>query len=516
MNKVISLVLAGLLLIPCATMAAPSIEELQKQIAEITEELEDLNDRVDKNETHTATDRISWYGDLRTKADSTRQKVLVRQAMLIQGMGAVPMATNTDFTQNNAVLYTTRLRLGMKAKVWKNVKFNGRLLMYKNWGDSTGSKVMDSWSAFTMDGTNSGNTTDDGIHVDRAYFVWSDINNSNFYLSIGRRPSTYGAPTNYRENEARGGTPSGHLVNFDFDGITIGYKLHKRTGVAGQTIRFCYGQGYESEYGNGTLWRKTDVDDTHLGGFNFDVWDDGESWLQLTMFGAKDISDGFKGVGVMPMIDSNGDGIGDSMNTNDYITRLSATTNVGDMLIGGIGYGRRLDNDVVLFGSLGWTRTLANNNFNSMGFGGLLSDAAPIFTGAGAFTGSYAKDGVGDNHDGYSVYVGTQIPAPMGKIGLEYNYGSRYWAPFTQAQDDVLGSKLATRGHVGEGYYIFDINPKMFLKVGAIYYDYEYTGSGSMLGKPQKVSDVDDGKAYSAFPVIDTAWDAYASMTVKF
>jgi glycerol-3-phosphate acyltransferase PlsX len=60
----------------------------------------------------------------------------------------------------------------------------------------------------------------------------------------------------------------------------------------------------------------------------------------------------------------------------------------------------------------------------------------------------------------------------MGKIGLEYNYGSEYWTPFTQAQDDMLGSKLATRGHVGEAYYIVDVNPNMFLKFGGLYYDY--------------------------------------------
>jgi hypothetical protein len=121
-----------------------------------------------------------------------------------------------------------------------------------------------------------------------------------------------------------------------------------------------------------------------------------------------------------------------------------------------------------------------------------------------------------DNQDGYGVYAGVQIPAPLGKLGLEYNYGSKYWTPFTQAQDDMLGSKLATRGHVGEAYYIFDINPNMFIKVGGLYYDYVYTNSGSPVGKPQKIDDVLDGKAYSMLPVADNAWDGYASLTVKF
>ncbi|MCL1477048.1 MAG: DUF3373 domain-containing protein [Marinobacter sp.] len=84
--------------------------------------------------------------------------------------------------------YTTRLRLGMKAEVWDNVDFSGRLNMYKNWGDSTGVKVFDSWSSYTMDGTNSGNTTGDFLRVERAYFNWKDIGGSGF-LSLHRSSS---------------------------------------------------------------------------------------------------------------------------------------------------------------------------------------------------------------------------------------------------------------------------------------------------------------------------------------
>lgn len=445
------------------------------------------------------------------------------------GKGVFPAPTNDKFNVDNDILYTTRLRLGMKAKVWDNVDFSGRLNMYKNWGDSTGTKVMDSFSAFTMDGTDSGNTTGDFLRVERAYFDWKDIGGSNFYLSIGRRPSTYGPPTQYRENELRGGTPSGHLVNFNFDGITAGYKLGEITGIEGQTVRFCYGQGFESEFGNGSLFAEADLEDTHLGGFNIDAINDGTNFLQLTFFGAKDISDSFKGLAVLPFADNNGDGIPEGMNSGAFISRFQGQENIGDMLLGGIGYSREEMNGVNWFVSGAWTRTLGNNNFNPMGLGGLLADAVPVMEVTGIdvnlagepvidleFTGDYVTKGLGEDRDGYSVYVGFQVPAPMGKLGLEYNYGSKYWTPFTQAQDDVIGSKLAARGHVGEAYYIFDVNPNMFIKVGGLYYDYEYTGSGSPVGLPKKVEDVQDGKEFSMFPVIDKAWDLNASLTVKF
>lgn len=535
MRILLSLLMALLLLVP-ATVMATTIDELQEQ-------LDELSERLEKAERHAATDRITFTGDLRTKVDSTMQEVAVAQAMIIDNASMpggpvagfnpaaltfAPSPMNAKFDEENTLLYTTRMRLKMRAKVADNISFTGRLNMYKNWGDSTGAKVMDSWSSFTMDGTNGGNTNGDWLRVERAFFVWKDIADSNFYLSVGRRPSTYGAPSNYRENEMRGGTPLGHVVHFDFDGITVGYKMSNLTDVEGQTLRFCYGQGYESQYGNGSLGRETDTEDTHLGGFNFDVWNTDESWLQLILFGAMDVTDGFKGLAVMPMIDTNGDMIPDSMNMNQYITRMGATTNVGDMILAGVGTGVSLENGMNFFGSFGYTRTMGNNNFNPMGFGGLLADAAPVMDyidgGADPTLGtsyihdgvSYVTNGLGEDRDGYSVYVGMQIPAPMGKFGLEYNYGSRYWTPFTQAQDDVLGSKLATRGHVGEAYYIFDIAPKAFIKAGVIYYDYEYTGSGSVLGKPQKVEDVLAGNAYSAMPVIDTAWDFNLAMTIKF
>ena len=30
------------------------------------------------------------------------------------------------------------------------------------------------------------------------------------------------------------------------------------------------------------------------------------------------------------------------------------------------------------------------------------------------------------------------MPAPLGKFGLEYNYGSEWWTPFNQAIDQFL------------------------------------------------------------------------------
>lgn len=570
MRTLISLLVANALAISGSVYAsdndAQKIADLKAHLEDITSELDDLNDRVDSNERHTALDRLEITGDFRTKAhtlhyqnvtwnpaikvnfndfgakamsgvfgsptdaNSPLGKMMAADPNLaaafqngqLQGVMPYVLAPKTTQDIDNDIFYTTRLRLNLKAKVWDNVSFAGRLSMYKNWGDSTGVKVFDSWNSFTMDGTNGGSTSGDWLRVERAYFDWKNINGSPLYLSIGRRPSTYGPPTQYRENEKRGGTPSGHLVNFNFDGATMGYHLGDITGVEGQVVRFCYGQGFESQWGNGELFGDIVTKDTHLGGFNIDAINDGKNFLQFTLFGAKDVNDGFKGTMAFPtqLAGIFAPTMYQDMQKFDnfnFVTRVQPSGVIGDMFLGGIGFSREEDNDVKWFVSGGWTR--ADGNGNAGMFGGMLSDA--VFEAQLNSDGSEiimmpsAADDSGAK-DGYSIYAGIQIPAPYGKVGFEYNYGSKYWTPFTQAQDDPIGSKLATRGHVAEAYYMFDINPNMFIKLAGMYYDFEYTGSGTPVGAPTKIDDVIEGSAYSMLPVVDTAYDLNASLTVKF
>ncbi|MGH1379638.1 MAG: DUF3373 domain-containing protein [Shewanella xiamenensis] len=573
-RTLISILVANALFMSGQTFAAANetpadtqkMAELKQQLADITEQLDELNSRVDKTERHTSLDRLEITGDFRTKAHSLHYRDVVWNpaikvdfndfgAKAMSGAFGMPNDPNSPLGQmmqanpdlaaafqngmlqgvmpyvlaqqniqdiDNDIFYTTRLRLNLKAKVWDNVSFAGRLSMYKNWGDSTGVQVFDSWRSFTMDGTSSGNTSGDWLRVERAYFDWKNINGSEFYLSIGRRPSTYGPPSHYRENELRGGTPSGHLVNFNFDGATLGYNLGEITGIEGQVVRFCYGQGFESQWGNGEMFGDIVTKDTHLGGFNIDAINDGTNFLQFTLFGAKDINDGFKGTMAFPtqLAGIFAPTMYQDMQKFDnfnFVTRVQPSGVIGDMYLGGIGFAREEANDIKWFASLGWTRAEPNGNAGM--FGGMLSDA--VFeaelnsTGTEIIMVPKTSDDT-DTKDGYGIYIGIQIPAPYGKFGLEYNYGSKYWTPFTQAQDDPIGSKLATRGHVGEAYYIFDINPKMFIKLAGLYYDYEYTGSGTPVGAPQKIDDVLAGSAYSMLPVVDKAFDVNASLTINF
>ena len=566
MRKLVVFLLAALMAAPLSAMAAdaPNAQDLQKEIQNLSQQLQEMDARVSKNELHTALDRLDITGDFRTKADSLHAKVIYPTygtynpfAAMGAGVGSnIPGLTTgmASGNYNNDLMWTTRMRLDMKANVYDNVKFMGRLTMYKQWASSTDAKVFDSWSSYTMDGSDGGNTTGDWLRVERAFFSWYNIAGSNWYLSIGRRPSTYGPPTQFRENEPRGGTPPGQLVHFNFDGISIGYKLSALTGIDGQELHICYGQGFESQFGTGSYWNpEHSLKDTQLGGVTADLMNDGVNYLQATAFAALNVTNGFSGQLAVPSTMLNSIGANDIMagmqqnilsgdltgatgpgsalitagqtfqtlasnlgsNGMTLYSRLDPTKNIGNIVIGGVDFVRQEFNGVNWFVSGGWSR--ADSNGQAGYFGGLLNGAT--FDSAGNVVATDSK-----SRNGYSIYAGVQVPAPYGKVGFEYNWGSKYWTPFVQAEDDLIGPKLGTRGQVFDLYYMFDINPHMFIKLDGMYYDYAYTNSNSPVGPALKISDVKNMNAQQlmangvlmAMPVIDTAWDANASLTVKF
>ncbi|MES0337292.1 MAG: DUF3373 family protein, partial [Candidatus Magnetobacterium sp. LHC-1] len=70
-----------------------------------------------------------------------------------------------------------------------------------------------------------------------------------------------------------------------------------------------------------------------------------------------------------------------------------------------------------------------------------------------------------------------------------------YWLSFTPASDDILTSKLGTRGNAYEAYIIQEIKSKpiskfgkAFVRLGYQYYDFEYSGSQNWVGAPYEVS----------------------------
>lgn len=550
------------------------IEKLEKNSDWAQDDIDELSDRVDKTELHTATDKIAFDVYFRTEANSIhydnlriappaimgsffmpvstdpnfpttmegfgqlmampREQIQMMLASMpnagfngankaqIQGMmglmqkaGMVPDAQ--DYDANNDVIYTNKLRLDMKSVISPNLSFQGRLAAYKVFGDSTGVKFnQGSMGDVTFDGTTSSIPHGDTIRMERAYFVYKDdfgIFPINF--SAGRRPSTDGPPLEYGNYSLVGGSPAATIINWQFDGASLTFGLEEATGIPGASFKLCYGVGFESDWGNSSSlnYMQSDVEDVHMFGFISDIYNNGNTSAIFNYAHAWDITDGFTGTTVMPFLiqkqDMNGDGDPEyyfEQNSGGFISRIEPMTNIGDWDAASLILATNLSEkiaDIDLFLSGSWTHTdpsrISKNPFYEIMGMGLLSSNGNL-----------------KSRDGYSIYAGALFPMPFnGRLGLEYNWGSKYWFSFTGAEDSLVGSKLAARGDVYEAYYIQPIlEKKFFAKIGAQYYDYRYTGSGNPLGAPVRISELTALDAIN--PVVDEVWNYYLSATVNF
>ena len=505
--------LAVFLVLPSYVFAVD--ESPDKKIEELSKELEQLKKDLEKQKKDgtglkkdiKAVERVvkkvePWgrfdlKGDFRFKIDSVHAKfndfIGFRwnpNVMWMSGttplglLGAYQPKAYDGFNADNDFINTNRLRLSMKAKATEDIDFVGRIAMYKIWGQETAAPLGTpiwtggSWDSLQaqndmmFDGNRTHRPSDSALRVDRAYFDWvQPLGFKDGWLSIGRRASTGGPPLHLREGmgfSEKGGTPSGLVFDMAFDGALLGYAPTEGF-PQGFIARLCYGKGFESGL---DVKENALSDDSQFAGFNIDLYNTPNTFINLMaarVFNIPDIPE-------------------------------KATADIGDVNGGALVIMKKSPH-IEWFGSVGVTRTeprdLSNWRFPVDGDGtGTFGDSA---YDAMASPGGLLTDEGGEKEDrtGWGAYAGIRVPfGEKNKIGLEYNYGSKYWIPLTQGADDIYGSKVATRGHVGEAYWIYDITKapvtelsKAFLKLSYQHYEFEYSGSGLMLGEPKKLSD---------------------------
>ena len=412
------------------------------------------------------------------------------QQMLISYLTQVSGVYRSAYDANTDTLLTNRLRLKFEAKVADNISFGARLGMYKVFGDGTGVQVFNGQpNSMNIDGTTTGVPNSDQVRVERVFFNWNNIGGSKLYLSIGRRPAVGGPPLHYRDDELRGGTPSGALFDFQYDGMTVGYHVTDK-----MTLRACYGLGYSSGFGNGNLL-KTPADrlkDVHLAGGVFDLYETDHTFIQALVARAWNVTDGFNGLVVMPNNPLTGDPI-----AAPVIMRYTPSANLGAIDLYGVVLQKKLG-QFDLFASANWDSLRPNGQTTP--FGGLGGD--PFDTPV--------------NHDGHMFYVGARYSIPKDdgrtKIGVEFNQGSKYWFNFSNAEDDIIAPKTNTRGEVYEAYLTHRIADHFIFKADYIRYNYTWSGSGWHIGAPKRL----DSSPILGFPGYDTANMVTLGLTAQF
>jgi hypothetical protein len=409
--------------------------------------------------------------------------------------------TIPSYKPKNETLYSNRFGLDLNMKAAQDVSVSARLLMYKTFGSSDDGALTNSGSApffadrvGVFDGTLGHIPSSSFLNVDRVYATWSNIAEQDIWFSVGRRPSTHGAPSHLRANTARpgtGGTPA-LLVDYAFDGMTIGW-APDIDALPGAYGKLCYGRGFESGFSKSLTNSLQDTDMVGLSVVPIDT-DPLRVWLQwnrgMSIFDAPKMS-------------------------NTYFGTTMPKANLGDIDWYGLGALGTIKSvgpgQLNWFADAGMSVTHPNDNVSAQfGFQGLM-------------TGAFFSPEAPSSKTGSAIYVGLRYDLPSKtKLGLEYNHGSKNWITFAPAAGDSWTSKVGTRGNVYEVYAIQELNAKpvssfmakSFFRLGFQYYDFQYTGSNNWVGAPVKISDV-NGQMMTTTP-LSKAYNAYATFEVKF
>lgn len=413
---------------------------------------------------------------------------------------------------NNDTMFTNKLRIRLNSKVNEHVSFSGRLTMYKAFGESTDIRFYNgNFNSMHLDGNSAQVPTDDTVHVERAIFVYKNrISSVDWHISFGRRPSTYGTPMELRENSVLGGSPLPHIIQWNFDGASLGFNHEKYfdTWDLSSMLKFCYGQGFEGQWGTANPFNaQADVNDVNMFGIIANLVVNGKYELWYNWAHAYGVTDGFTGLVAMPFtvhgtdytLDGSYDEYTLEPNYSGYTSRFEPTSEIGD-----------LDMQTLL---------LKGENFGFKWFvSGAMSKTDPSGKSKNAMFQFMDQDTMVDDTPGYSFWTGIQtpeLPYTKGKLGFEYNHGSKYWTSMTAGEDAIVGSKVATRGDVYEAYYHQPVaGDNFFLTLGYIHYDYDYTNSGSPIGQPVKI---EDATAFNTMvPVVDKVDQWYVSATYRY
>lgn len=411
--------------------------------SQMQRELGGVEERIDGLETSVLMNKINFGLGFRNRVD-----------------GYTAKRVNGTKTGNENV-WTTKLHLNMDSQITDNMKFSGRLAMYKYWSSNTAisSTGMNNANMSAFDPLQGRRPSDSSIYAERAYVDY--LIDKDWIVpvtvTLGRQPSSDGPSHQFKDNTVRKSTYSALGFDGAADGIVTTFDLQKATGMENAAIRLAYGKGYQA-------YNTTDANTQYV---------DTSAGIKDTQFYAMFIDGsvpGVKGslvqVGYVKAMNMTGMTGGANLGSVDLLGVMAEFTNVGD-------------SGLDLFAHYGVSKTDGNTNvvnINGTNYG---------------LMGTQMMGDLDQKRTGQAFWVGGRYTLPFAnaaKLGYEYNRGSQYWMSFTNAAND-LTNKLATRGNAHEVYYIQPLNRYAHIRAGAQFIKYDYAGSGSHLGTPMKLGD---------------------------
>jgi len=433
---------------------------LKNRQEENRDEIEEIVDYTENIEAITFKDKLNFGLGFKTNLDNFDKKYADGHSV------------------RNSNVWSNKLMLNMKADIAKNMNFYGRLSMYKYWG----SNYIHPYTYY--DNMQGRVPSDSAIYVERAYINW--FFNQNSYipmaLTIGRQPSSDGPSNHFKDNSARKGTYSALLYDGAADGLVYTANISKIIENPKSFLRVGYAKGF------GYSETSVNVGNAFIGASNNDIKDTNVFGLFLdTTIPRLEYS--FVQLSYSKMID---------IVANPLDTNTTENKNIGDVDL----YGAMIqltnieDTHLDLFAQYGHSVTHPNNN-SYADYGTLLGEAGDKSSKSGDAYWLGGRYGFGNKQ----IY----------KLGCEYNYGSKNWINLTQGSFDIY-NKLSTRGSAYEGYIMYLINRFANIRLGYIYIDYNYTGSGWFVGSSKEITNSMENSDES----LSSLQSIYLKMSITF
>lgn len=471
------------------------MKKLEEKIVKNEQSVEKVSDTVNRNKKSISdvkilanNDNLKFDVDFRTSMDSLSYK----------------HANGTK--SKNSGLLSSRLWLGMGYAPDENNLFKGKLSYNKAFGDSVNHSQSNvssgATSLNTFDWVVNEALGDNSLKVKEAYWLYM---NDTFLdtevpwtISIGRRPSTDGLGINMREGMGAN-SPLSHTVNVEFDGMSAKFNLDKVTGIDGMWWKLCTGRGLSSanelfDMTSAQYAKSNGTTNTDMYGFIFVPYDDGQysvwtNWARADHMIGFDLgmvsgTPDFMSYSTMPTYtDNNMDGIPDA---GISYTAMPSAYKFKD------------------FGSLDLATVMFKAEGIGDGISDFLDDTRVFVSLAQSKTrpkAGMAMLGSPKSETGHSEWIGVNMPCLLtedGRIGIEWNKGSKYWRSVTYGEDTMAGSKIAARGDAWEIYYTKPLTKALTLNARYTAIDYDYTGSNSFFGEDGTPMTMAQGSAAAA------------------
>ncbi|MCP4752209.1 MAG: DUF3373 domain-containing protein [Proteobacteria bacterium] len=228
-----TLVLAVLLLGRESLADEVDIQWLQKEVEELRAHNVELEERLERIEKHSASDRIQLNGELR----AIHHRLNHSEEVAVANPGGRNRLPGQERLEESDYFNQLRLRLNLRTRFTHDIRFSGRLSMYKNWGENT--------LRSSKDPGVSGNPGDSTLRVERAYVDY--FLNPTWSFTFGRLPTSEGPPMELTEHTTRKSTYPATLYEIEMDGMGLSAEL-PTVSVLKPAFRFVYGEvgGIES------------------------------------------------------------------------------------------------------------------------------------------------------------------------------------------------------------------------------------------------------------------------------